>query len=535
MAFQWQRAAANPEAFQFDEEDLFNGRWKQWPIEAQVWLNERLGQVLGVGQGFKERYRDDPVAFAADCVDFGDDAPGLTPYQTEILTALVEKRRVAVRGPHGLGKTMMASLAILWFALTRDGDDWKIPTTASAWRQLTEFLWPEVHKWSRKLRWNKIERGPFTVNELQSITLKLSTGRAFAMASSDESFTEGAHADHLLYLFDEAKAIPDSRFDAAEGALMTGNTYALAISTPGEPVGRFYDIHRRAPGYEDWWVRHVTLQECIAAGRITQKDADQRKLQWGEDSAIYHNRVLGEFKASDEDAVIPLAWVEAAVERWSALVGTRNGHWYWKSSDGGPPLDALGIDISRSEAGDKTVLARRHGNVITQIDSYSTADTMHTVGKASGILAENPQAYAVVDVIGLGGGPVDRLREIFNRKRIDDFNASESAGNAKDRSGEIQFANKRAHAWWHMRELLDPAYHSEIALPPIDTLIGDLTTVRRGRMTSSGKLTIESKEDVRKRIKRSTNDGDAVIQAFYPRKKEPQQSAACSYSYVGEY
>lgn len=83
-------------------------------------------------------------------------------------------------------------------------------------------------------------------------------------------------------------------------------------------MGRFYDIHSRKPGYEDWTVRHVTLGEAIKAGRISPDWAEQRKRQWGEDSAIYQNRVLGEFAASDEDAVVPLAWVEAAVERWHA-------------------------------------------------------------------------------------------------------------------------------------------------------------------------------------------------------------------------
>lgn len=496
-----------------------------------MFLMEANRRILGTGTSFQDRYFSDPVAFAHDCIDFGDDG-GLTPYQAEILANLVEKRRAAVRGPHGLGKTCIASIAVIWFALTRDGEDWKIPTTASAWRQLTEFLWPEIHKWVRKIRWDKVQRSPFNKNELQTLGLRLATGHAFAMASSDEAFTEGAHADHLLYLFDEAKAIPEARFDAAEGALMTGDTYALAISTPGEPAGRFYDIHRRAPGYEDWWVRHVTLDECVAANRITREQAEQRRRQWGEESAIYYNRVLGEFKASDEDAVVPLAWVEAAIERWHRLIGIRDGRWYWRSADGGPPLTCVGVDISRSEAGDKTVHAHRHEHVITKLESESVADTMHTVGKTAGILNANPEAYANVDVIGLGGGPVDRLRELFPVKRIDDFNAAESAGNAKDRSGELQFANKRAHAWWNLRELLDPAYNSKVALPPSDTMIGDLTTPKRGRMTSAGKLTIESKEDIRKRIKRSTNEGDAIVQSFYPKKKEPPKSESFSYSYL---
>jgi hypothetical protein len=63
------------------------------------------------------------------------------------VAALVKHHRVAARGPHGLGKTTLASWVVIWFALTRDGDDWKVITTASAWRQLEKFLWPEIHKW----------------------------------------------------------------------------------------------------------------------------------------------------------------------------------------------------------------------------------------------------------------------------------------------------------------------------------------------------------------------------------------------------
>lgn len=82
------------------------------------------------------KYYNDPVAFAADCIDWQDD--GLTSYQNEIINMLSHSRRVAVRGPHGLGKSTIAAITVLWFCLTRDatGTDWKVMTTAGAWRQL---------------------------------------------------------------------------------------------------------------------------------------------------------------------------------------------------------------------------------------------------------------------------------------------------------------------------------------------------------------------------------------------------------------
>jgi hypothetical protein len=246
---------------------------------------------------FKTTYRDNPEGFVRDCIRFprGERA---SDYQLEIIGKLPTERRVSVRGPHGLGKTALAAWTILWFALTRDGEDWKIPTTASAWRQLTKFLWPEIRRWSRRLDWEKIGRDPLSERtELLSLSIKLATGEAFALASDNSVMIEGAHAANLLYVFDESKAIPADTWDSAEGAFATGDVYWLAISTPGEPQGRFYDIHKRAPGYDDWWVRHVTLEEAIVAGRVSRKWAEQRATQWGKTSAVYINRVDGEFGA----------------------------------------------------------------------------------------------------------------------------------------------------------------------------------------------------------------------------------------------
>jgi hypothetical protein len=47
------------------------------------------------------RYYDDPVAFASDCINWGD-TDGLTVYQEDILGGLPQRKRIAVRGPHGL-------------------------------------------------------------------------------------------------------------------------------------------------------------------------------------------------------------------------------------------------------------------------------------------------------------------------------------------------------------------------------------------------------------------------------------------------
>lgn len=454
-------------------------------------------------KGSRLPWHDDPAGFARDCIKWPN-GQSLAPYQAEVLDDLVRYHREAVRSLHGAGKTTTEALALLWFAVTRDaaGIDWKAPITAGAWRQLERYLMPEIHLWARRLRWDLVGREPFSERtELLALSLNLRHGSAFAVASSDPGLIEGAHAESLFFAFDESKSIEPAIFDAAEGALGgPGEAFALACSTPGEPSGRFHEIHTHRPGLEDWHTRHVTLDDAIGAGRVSESWAAQRGKQWGEGSAIYQNRVLGEFAAADEDSIVPLAWVEAATERWQQLqaAGVEFGK-----------VTHLGVDVARSGA-DATVLALRCGDVVSELRKYPMGDTMVTTGHVVQVLRAHPKCEPIVDVIGVGGGVVDRLREQGFRTTA--FNASAKA-NRKDRSGELEFLNARAGAWWHLRELLDPAYGATVALPPDDELIGDLTAPHYA-ITSSGKIQVESKDEIRKRLGRSPDAGDAVVQAF---------------------
>lgn len=450
-----------------------------------------------------ERYLMDPVAFARDCIRWPA-GQGLAPYQAEVLGQLPTRLRVAVRGPHGLGKTTTNALAVLWFAVTRESArlDWKVPTTAGSWHQLQVYLWPEIHKWAARIDWDHLEMDPWRLDrELLSHNIKGRYGAAFAASPARTELIEGAHADHLLFVFDESKAIHADTFDAAEGALNgTGFAAALAQSTPGEPQGRFYDIHSQKPGYEDWWVRHVRKSEVIAAGRMAPKWAEQRKLQWGFTSFVYQNRVEGEFYVSDTEAVIPVSWVEAAMDRWRV----------WDLA-GKPPQEGhrvFGVDVARGGA-DSTVIARRIGAVVERFSKLNVSDTTQIATSLKRRMI-NQTDLAVIDVIGVGAGVVDLMRR-WNRG-VSAFNASRKT-RRRDRSGEYGFKNQRAAMWWMMREALDPAFNPVLAIPPDDDLLGELTAPR-WRITPDSRIQIESKDDVKLRIGRSTDIADAVCQTL---------------------
>ena len=178
-------------------------------------------------------YYDRPADFARECIKWPEGRV-LAPYQADTMDMLAEHHRMSLRSLRGAGKSTTAALIVLWFAVTRDanGDDWKIITTAGSWGQLINFLWPEIKKWASKLKWDIIRKGrPFGPNELLNLNLRLQHGAASAAASSNPGRFEGAHADQLLYVFDEAKVIPASIFDSAEGALTGHGAYAVMIQT----------------------------------------------------------------------------------------------------------------------------------------------------------------------------------------------------------------------------------------------------------------------------------------------------------------
>lgn len=495
------------------------------PAERRAWAD-----YLTTYAGFQQVYKDFPAAFADQCFHWPV-GQSLKPYQRDVFDH-IPLGRVCVRAPHSVGKTTVAAITIIWFALTRDRwSDWKVVTTAGVNRQLKEFLWPEVHKWARLLRWDRIHRPPFRHDELLDMALNLDTGSAFAASSDNPMQLEGAHAERILYLFDESKLIKPAIFDAAEGALAQGDlpdheALALALSTPGAPIGRFYDIQKRKPGFADWWVRHITMPEAVAAGQMSQAWVSARALMWGIESAQYKNRVQGDFAADDERGVIPLSWIEAANRRWL--------DWQDRSKDAAyvmPPVKTIGADIADS-GDDSTVKAYLIDEtstiestikgeppatvttltVISAIDRLPFhTDPMETAGNLAGALNAHPSAKAIIDGIGIGSPVVARLKELS--KPAYSFIASHATP-VMDRSNAFYFHNLRAAGWWGLRERLDPSSPlPPVALPPDDLLTGDLTTPR-WRETSDATILIESKEDIKKRLGRSTDTGDAVVHAI---------------------
>lgn len=482
----------------------------------------------------------DPVSWVLDCVRFPEPPrkyrvrrQGLAPYQAGAMRQAALNGRLLMYGPHGLGKSTTMALLVWWFATTRElaGIDWKIITTASSWLQLKDYLWPEIHKWAKFIDWEKLGiPEPSSGNDLLDLGLKWKWGAASAAASSDPAKMEGAHATHLMYVLDEAKAIQDGTWNAIEGAFSTEdidqprvdseekvqaddprvlvkNILAVAMSTPGPATGRFYSIATKKPGFEDWTVRKVDREEVVNAGRMSLKWAEQRRKQWGEGSSVYKMRVLGEFFLDDPEALVPLSWVEAAQERWQD----------WKAR-GRPPLEGkrwLGVDVAGGGA-DRTVMARRQGASITRLEYPSATDLM----KVAREVAKVRDYRHVIDTLGVGQGVTSKLREMYQAGEIQEkpipFVGAAST-DLMNMTREYGFVNARSAAWWMIREALDPQNETGAMLPPDPELVADLTapTWSISQSGTPPRIKVEPKDKVKEKLGRSPDFGDAVAMAYW--------------------
>lgn len=430
--------------------------------------------------------RLDPVIYFKDILCVED----VEPYQADVGRSVRDNKKTGFRSAHGVGKTALAAWIVNWFIDCFP--DSKVITTASSWRQVKKMLWPEIHKWRNKARLDKI--GVYKWEKLDLGIKKGDDWFATGEASNDPLKMEGFHAPYILFVVDEGKAVPDATYEAIEGALSTGFTRLLVISTPpAQKAGFFYEIFSgKRLGYKKF---HIS---GLDSKRVSKSWIEERKKEWGEDSTIYKNRVLGEFGDDDKDTVIQLAWVEQCIdndinrERWA-----REG----KVFSNADSQVLGGCDVARF-GDDRTVKYLKKGFEVIEYDVNRKEDTMVTAGRIAKDFNDGVFHYNIDD-IGVGGGVVDRLKEL--NLNVTGINVAESA---KD---NITFINKRAEVWWNVRELFR---QDLIKIPDDEELIAELTTMKY-KYSSNGRIQIESKDDVKKRTGKSPDKADAFCLAFY--------------------
>jgi len=454
--------------------------------------------------------------------------------QRQALEAIREDgAKVSIRSGHGIGKSGIAAGIILWFLETRDFP--KIPCTAPTSHQLRDVLWAEISKWIRTSDAHGAKTGVprrlwlstiFTITN-DRIYDPSAKGEWFATARtatkdnpdalqgfhasdlmiSEDGMTVEEHGEggQLLFVVDEASAVPDQVFIVAEGALASPDSRLIMLANPTRNSGYFADSQKRnRSGY-------TTLHFKSADSPLVDPSYRQQLVaKWGDGSNIVRVRADGEFPKQDDDVLISLEVAEPALQR------EKHAH-----------PDArrrLGIDVARY-GNDRTVYIVRADCDILAIKITAKKSTMETVGTAVEMRREYRCDEICPDVIGVGAGVVDRLIEL--QQPVVPVNAAERApsrhrarwdgdkdtGKRHDADGKIM----RDYLWLEMADWWENSEPSLIDAQSdaAEDLVGEVTSVRYG-LDSDGRIVIESKDKIKGRIGFSPDLADALACTFVP-------------------
>ena len=463
------------------------------------------------------RYRDNPRDFAYKILN-----SKWWSAQEEVGKAIVKSRRVVVKSGNGVGKTYLAADLALWFLYTHRPA--VVVTTAPTDRQVCHVIWREIHRRHNAARKRLPGRPLKTRIELgaDSIAIGLT-------AESGVSF-QGFHGPNLLIIMEEASGIPDEIWDAAEGIAVSENNKILAIGNPLQATGRFYQNFKRASGWKRVTINalqhpNVTgtgklIPGCVTAAHIEEKladwceeaESDQSDLSDVSDSAssptpntqhptpdsftwksrryipndLFRARILGEFPTSEDSALIPLRWIEAAVARNLPVEGCRRA----------------AVDVARFGS-DSTVIGIRVGSVLTSMQVIRGADTNEVTGAVKRLVYDEHPSSIAVDAIGLGAGVVDRL--------LDDGIEGVFAVNvARAAFDSENFANRRAELYWGLRERFRLG---EIQITEDAELMEELASIRY-HINAMGKIQIEEKHRMKQRLRRSPDRADMLMMLY---------------------
>ena len=380
-----------------------------------------------------------PVAFAGEVLGVQ-----LWAKQEEVLTALTTHRRVAVKAGNGLGKGFCAAVAVLWFIHTHQNAAVAL-STAPTFRQVRHILWRQLHRLYRPA-------ARTLGGEMLDTRWELSDER-YAMGLSADSADQfqGFHSPNMFIVVDEAEGVSDEIYEAIESVMTSADPLLLLlIGNPTAMTGAF----RRAFYEERQLYRTITISALdspnVQAGRVvipgltTAQWIEERKEIWGEDTPLYRARVLGQFSDQGENTLISLSDIEAAMKHpdpHQDTVGISKPP--LPMEQGGGEDVVLAVDVARFGS-DRSVILRRRGDLVEDIQVLRQMDTMQVTGWVVAAIRQHNPSQVYVDEIGIGAGVVDRLRELGHPVR--GINVAHKARQ------DHRFINLRAEGYWNLRE-----------------------------------------------------------------------------------
>lgn len=373
---------------------------------------------------------------------------------------------------------------VIWFALTKIRA--LVVITSSSGVQLTAQTENYIASLAREVN-NHYGEPVFKITRRFIKCLK--SGSEIRLFATDEAGkAEGYHPlepnAEMAIIVNEAKSVAPEIFGALSRC--TGYNYWLNVSTPGEPMGDFYD------SFTNWvYKRRVTAFDCPS--HLGKDHITEIRRKYGEASAIYRSQILALFTAVGGQCVIDqdefntlLSWCKSGSVRW--VKGRVS----------------IGIDLAAG--GDENAITVVNGNAIAETLYFREKDTVATEERVSKFLDRYKDAEIYADDGGVGHAIIDRLvRRGYKINRV--LNQSRAFNPAL-------FGNRGAEMWYGVKRLIEEKLFYFGELKDTDLLYKQLVYRHYKKNETSGKVTLESKSEAKANGHPSPDRADSLILAL---------------------
>lgn len=479
------------------------------------------------------------------------------PFFTAI-KALADGRWVGIEAATSTGKTYFLPRIIYWFLDTFPNS--LVITTAPKQDQLRKVLWHEMGqafpKFKRIRNFAEFLTLSVKVDGRSARTMNMNKegvysdvaapgheaiGFVAGVGAGEDSATkfQGFHRENMLIVLDETPGIHAAVLTAIINTSTAKNNLVIAVGNPDsqiDPLHQFCELQR---------VEHIIIsaldhpnvvcKKDIIPGAVTQSSIDFRRDEYGEESWLYKSRVRGLAPEQGAESLILGSWFDTCDV-------FEKDKFHGEERDDSESSNAVGIDVANSQNGDAAAVAFGRGNELTEIKEFQCPNANHLaynlIYDTSTLRTKKCHVYEVpllehyeiedrnigVDGVGVGSATVNTfLDEGINCVSLMGGQLDYAMRTGTEGEDLYKFASLRAQMYWELREDLRT-----------NSVIFNISNTKYRRQLKKelitpkfkiqgGKIFVESKEEIKKRLGKSPNLADAVVYWNWVRKNYYKQ------------
>lgn len=459
-----------------------------------------------------DRYRDDPVGYFREVL-------GCVPWsrQVETIEAVRDHGRVAVASGHKVSKSHTAVGVALWFYCSFE--DARVVMTSTTSRQVDQVLWRELKMMHaraglcadckalppRERPVAPCEHSQVVDGEPAALArsgLRSGFREVVGFTAREAEAVAGVSGKNLLYIVDEASGVADEIYEAIEGN-RAGGARILLLGNPTRTEGEHFEaFHSKAEFYHTIRISSEETPNVIEGREVIPGLAgrawvEEKRREWGVESAQYKIRVKGEHCLSEDGKIIS---VHAICESEGRHADTpAEGRLF------------LGVDpAGPGDAGDEIVMAPRRGKKVIELLVWRGLSEEAIVVHVATTVKKHRQPrdlppVVVIDREGPIGSRVFGMLKAYVVAHPGSFEVVGVRSSDAARREPQLYDRMRDELWANLA-----SWMADEGAIPEDTKLAKELHAPEWIGQVNGKLKVTPKKELRKALGRSPDRADAV-------------------------